>query len=79
MYDADPFLAQKQVEERQAKATRKHEEASRPTTESQDTYKSSGKLSSEHPEVIMASSLRQLVENAIKKVQTILFCIVYVF
>ncbi|PPQ77039.1 hypothetical protein CVT25_014856 [Psilocybe cyanescens] len=67
MYEADPFAAQQAVEERQVKASQRHEESSKSATEKQDDYKSSGRVSSEYPEVIMASSLRELVEDAIKK------------
>ncbi|KAH9486308.1 Putative DEAH-box ATP-dependent helicase [Psilocybe cubensis] len=65
MYEADPFSAQKAVEERQAKASQRDE--SKSVAGRQAESKSSGHISSDYPEVIMASSLRELVEDAIKK------------
>ena len=67
MYDADPFAARQEVNKRQAKAALKHENTG---------AKTGGIISDEFsqiPEVKMASPLRELVENAIKKVRTTLF------
>lgn len=64
MYDADPFAARQEVNERQARATVKHENTG---------ARQSGTISDEFsqiPEVKMATPLRELVENAIKKVRT---------
>ncbi|KAI9060487.1 P-loop containing nucleoside triphosphate hydrolase protein [Trametes sanguinea] len=65
MYEADPFAARKSVEERQEKAAKKKEEASR----SEGSHKVS-QTSSEYahaPEAKMATSLRDFVEDAVKK------------
>jgi ATP-dependent RNA helicase DHX57 len=62
MYDADPFAARQQVNERQAAAARKHDGIGAKTSEPV----SNG--SSQIPEVKMATLLRELVEDAIKKV-----------
>jgi ATP-dependent RNA helicase DHX57 len=62
MYDADPFTARREVNERQATAARKHDSTG---------AKTSGPVSdpfSQIPEVKMATPLRELVEDAIKKV-----------
>lgn len=71
MYDADPFAARREVDERQAKAAKKREEA--------DANRAGSSSSSRHhqtpvsgefaqaPEVRMASSLRDMVEEAVKK------------
>ncbi|KAF8167397.1 P-loop containing nucleoside triphosphate hydrolase protein [Crassisporium funariophilum] len=69
MYEADPFLAQQGVQERQAKADKKRQEASTSNTQNAETTRkasSSSELSGS-PEVRMASSLRELVEDAIKQ------------
>lgn len=61
MYDADPFAARQEVNERQAKAARKQESAG---------AKTSGLISyefSQTPEVKMATPLREFVEDVIKK------------
>ncbi|KAF8560131.1 P-loop containing nucleoside triphosphate hydrolase protein [Imleria badia] len=66
MYDADPFAARKEVEERQAKAAQKKEE--KVAGFQGDTLKSS--ISPEFtraPEVRMSSALRDLVEDTVKK------------
>jgi ATP-dependent RNA helicase DHX57 len=68
MYEADPFAAKKALEERQAKAAKARGE--------QEALQGSGerrpkKVFNEYdkaPEVRMAGSLRELVEDAIKKV-----------
>jgi hypothetical protein len=63
MYDADPFAGRQEVNERQAKAALKHENTGART---------SGPVSNEFsqiPEVKMATTLRELVEDAIKKVR----------
>lgn len=66
MYDADPFAARKEVGERQTKAAQKKEE-NVPGLQ-RDTHKPS--ISPEFtqaPEVRMSSSLRDLVEDTVKK------------
>ena len=67
MYESDPFDAKKEVERRQA-AAQKAREA--PTSGSQlgEIPKPNSKGSSGYPEVVMATSLRELVEDAIKEV-----------
>lgn len=66
MYDADPFAARKEVEERQAKATQKKEE--KVTALQGDTHKSSiAPEFTQAPEVRMSSTLRGLVEDTVKK------------
>ncbi|CAA7264809.1 unnamed protein product [Cyclocybe aegerita] len=67
MYDADPFSAQKMVEERQAKAQQKREEATLAKANPDVPQAGSSTTSSDYPEVIMATSLRELVEDAIKE------------
>jgi ATP-dependent RNA helicase DHX57 len=68
MYDPDPFAARLLVDERRAKAARKREETSLgPSNPSRDTSVSS--QFSQVPEVKMASGLRELVDDAIKKVR----------
>lgn len=72
MYDADPFAARREVEERQAKAAQKKEE--RVAGPQGDTHKSS--ISPEFtqaPEVKMSSTLRELVEDTVKKGRSFLF------
>jgi hypothetical protein len=67
MYDADPFTARREVNERQARASQGTIEA---TQGSPDTHHNTS-VSSDFGqllEVKMASSLRDLVENAVKKV-----------
>lgn len=66
MYDADPFAAQKQVEERQIKAAQVKEQKA--TGPQKDAHESS--ISPDFtrtPEVRMSSGLRDLVEDTIKK------------
>lgn len=76
MYNADPFTARKMVDERQAKAAQRREETSRPEGRGSDAINRSlglGVFSSEFsnaPEVKMASGLREVVEESIKKVRT---------
>ncbi|KAI0640102.1 P-loop containing nucleoside triphosphate hydrolase protein [Trametes polyzona] len=65
MYDADPFAARKTVAERQEKAAKKKEEASRGESSGRG-----GQVSSEYanaPEAKMATTLRDFVEDAVKK------------
>ncbi|OSD00833.1 P-loop containing nucleoside triphosphate hydrolase protein [Trametes coccinea BRFM310] len=65
MYEADPFAARKAVDERQEKAAKKKEEANR----AEGSHKVS-QTSSEFanaPEAKMATSLRDFVEDAVKK------------
>ena len=74
MYEADPFLAQQEVKKRQAKATEKREEASTLGSSTVDVRKSaSSNEFSQSPEVRMATSLRELVEDAIKEASYSLF------
>ncbi|KAL0951656.1 hypothetical protein HGRIS_008336 [Hohenbuehelia grisea] len=66
MYDADPFAAKKEVEARQEQATKRREDSHRAS----DDPRAKSKTSSEFdhaPEVRMASSLRELVEESIKQ------------
>ncbi|KAI0713143.1 P-loop containing nucleoside triphosphate hydrolase protein [Cerioporus squamosus] len=65
MYEADPFAARKAVEERQEKAAKKKEEASRPENVSKEARQSSEFAHA--PEAKMASALRDFVESAIKQ------------
>lgn len=68
MYEADPFAARKAVDERQEKAARKKEEASRPETASREVKQSSEFAHA--PEAKMATALRDFVERAIKQVRS---------
>ena len=74
MYEADPFLAHQEVKKRQAKATEKREEAAISSSSTADVRKTpnSGEYS-QCPEVRMATSLRELVEDAIKEASYSLF------
>lgn len=65
MYDADPFTARKEVDERQAKAAKKKEEASAVGSSSRSQPVSTEFAQS--PEVRMAAGLRDMVEDAVKK------------
>ena len=70
MYDADPFAARRMVDERQAKAAQRREDAARPES-SRSQGSSTTTPSSEFlyaPEVKMATNLRDLVESSVKKV-----------
>jgi hypothetical protein len=68
MYEADPFLAQQEVQKRQAKAAEKREEATASNSSNADMRKpTSSNEFSQSPEVRMATSLRELVEDAIKE------------
>ncbi|KIM88927.1 hypothetical protein PILCRDRAFT_813926 [Piloderma croceum F 1598] len=70
MYQADPFAARKEVDERQARAAHKGRE----TSDSNTADLRSQPVSSEYyyaPEVKMASGLREMVENTIKKASSI--------
>lgn len=67
MYDADPFAARKEVDERQAKAAKKRDEMN--AASSSRNPPTSGEYA-QAPEVKMASGLRELVEDAVKKVWT---------
>ncbi|KAI0778819.1 P-loop containing nucleoside triphosphate hydrolase protein [Trametes elegans] len=65
MYDADPFSARKTVTERQEKAAKKKDDVSRGEGSSKP-----GQVSPEYanaPEAKMATSLREFVEDAVKK------------
>ncbi|TBU62530.1 P-loop containing nucleoside triphosphate hydrolase protein [Dichomitus squalens] len=65
MYEADPFAARKAVNERQEKAAQKKDEFSRPEGSSKPAPQSSDFANA--PEAKMASSLRDFVEDAVKK------------
>ena len=67
MYDADPFAARKEVDERQAKAAQKRQEANEDSATNLRSQLVSGEFS-QAPEVKMANGLRELVEDTIKKV-----------
>ncbi|KIJ21992.1 hypothetical protein PAXINDRAFT_159969 [Paxillus involutus ATCC 200175] len=66
MYEADPFAARREVDERQAKAAQKKEE--RASDHQGDSHKSSVSPEfAQAPEVKMSSGLRDLVEETVKK------------
>lgn len=67
MYEADPFAARKMVDERQAKAAAKREEARKPVGERSDRPSTTSEFTYA-PEVKMATPLRDSVEQSIKKV-----------
>ncbi|KAJ3802281.1 P-loop containing nucleoside triphosphate hydrolase protein [Lentinula aff. detonsa] len=71
MYDADPFAARKQVEERQARAAEKRAQTASNAElgggSRQNTASASGEFS-QAPEVRMAKALRDQVEEAVKQV-----------
>lgn len=69
MYEADPFAAKKAVQERQEKAAKKKEQASNPERDAKPVTHSPEY--SDTPEVKMSSSLRDLVEEAVKKVHAL--------
>jgi len=73
MYDADPFAARKEVDERQARAAEKRAEAAADTSDdSKDTRKGKG-ASNEFAKALpvkMAGSLREMVEELVKQVFT---------
>ncbi|KAI0785417.1 hypothetical protein BC629DRAFT_1593889 [Irpex lacteus] len=64
MYEADPFTARKVVDERQEKAAKKREE---PPSGSRATVAATSPEYAQAPEVKMASSIRETVEESIKK------------
>lgn len=70
MYEADPFAARKAVDERQATATAKQEEASKPVDERTGRSGSSSEFANA-PEVKMSTNLRDSVERSIKKVSNV--------
>jgi ATP-dependent RNA helicase DHX57 len=73
MYDADPFTARKEVDDRQVKAAKKQEEASiQDEPRGKATLGRASHEFSRVPEVKMATSLRELVESAIKQVRIFL-------
>lgn len=73
MYSADPFAAQREVQGRQSKVAAKRE-AENEGTSGDAPSKPSGKNEfTQATEVKMASELRELVEDAIKKVCSKLF------
>ncbi|KAF5352726.1 hypothetical protein D9756_005876 [Leucocoprinus leucothites] len=66
MYAADPFVAFQEVKARQEKAAQRKEAAKNPTND----FRQSSPVSSpfkDSPEVVMATSLREEVEEAIKE------------
>ncbi|KAF9531893.1 P-loop containing nucleoside triphosphate hydrolase protein [Crepidotus variabilis] len=65
MYEPDPFAAKRGVEERQAAAQSAREGAN--SSKEPDRSRPPQNSSSNYPEVIMATSLRELVEDAIKQ------------
>jgi ATP-dependent RNA helicase DHX57 len=65
LYDVDPFAAKKDRDARRV-AGQKIREASN-STDNRNAQTS--KVRADYPEVIMASSLRELVEDAIKQVR----------
>ncbi|KIK99476.1 hypothetical protein PAXRUDRAFT_30490 [Paxillus rubicundulus Ve08.2h10] len=66
MYEADPFAARKEVDERQAKTAQRKEE--KYIDHQGDSHKSSASPEfAQVPEVKMSTSLRNLVEDAVKK------------
>lgn len=67
MYEADPFLAQQEVKKRQAKAAEKREEATSNSSTIDVRKVASSNEFSQSPEVRMATSLRELVEDAVKE------------
>ncbi|OCH95734.1 P-loop containing nucleoside triphosphate hydrolase protein [Obba rivulosa] len=67
MYDTDPFAARKAVEERQAAAAKKRDEAPKEGGGSGSSSSSTSPEFVNAPEAKMASSLRDLVEDCIKK------------
>jgi hypothetical protein len=69
MYAADPFAALQEVKDRQAKAAQRKEVASNPSHNSPHVSSLTGSFK-HSPEVRMASSLREEVEQAIKEVST---------
>jgi ATP-dependent RNA helicase DHX57 len=74
MYEADPFLAHQEVKKRQAKATERREGAATSSSSTVDVRKTaSSNEFSQSLEVRMATSLRELVEDAIKEASYSLF------
>lgn len=66
MYDADPFAARREVDERQAKAAKKKEASNQGEGTSHSISAPSPEFVNA-PEAKMASSLRDFVEDAVKK------------
>ncbi|KAH9948231.1 P-loop containing nucleoside triphosphate hydrolase protein [Amylocystis lapponica] len=66
MYAADPFAARKTVDERQAKTAQKKEGSSREVENARPSAQHSPEFA-DAPEAKMASTLRDLVEDAVKK------------
>ncbi|KAL1739562.1 hypothetical protein HDZ31DRAFT_6217, partial [Schizophyllum fasciatum] len=69
MYSDDPFAAKKEVEERQAKAFERREVATKPANDGGDSHRGGASAIDDTriPEVVMINSLRELVEDAVKK------------
>jgi ATP-dependent RNA helicase DHX57 len=71
MYDQDPFAAAKMVKDRQQKAAQRQEEPKQ-SDRSKPSRSNPGSREFENaPEVKMATSLRELVEDTIKKVHNL--------
>ncbi|OSX67177.1 hypothetical protein POSPLADRAFT_1128023 [Postia placenta MAD-698-R-SB12] len=66
MYEADPFAARKAVEERQTRAAEKRDASAKGTDAPSRNAQTSREFENA-PEAKMASSLRELVEDSIKK------------
>lgn len=73
IYDQDPFAAARMVKDRQQKAVQRQEESKQSNGVRPSGSKSGSREFESAPEVKMATSLRELVEDTIKKVHT--FCI----
>src|SRR5438445_2987348 len=74
MYDADPFSAKKRLE---AQAVARKSRESQASTEDSARHKpSTSTLRSNYPEVLMATSLRELVEDSIKQVHFFYSCLI---
>lgn len=68
MYESDPFAARKAVTERQEKASKKRDESQQGQNAGGGSTSKVSKEFLNAPEVKMATELRELVEDAIKKV-----------
>ena len=68
LYAADPFSARKELEERKARAAQSTNSTFNPGKQRNEVATGSIGI----PEVKMASSIRELVENVVKKVKEII-------
>ena len=68
MYESDPFAARKAVTERQEKASKRRDESQQGQNAGGGSTSKVSKEFLNAPEVKMATELRELVEDAIKKV-----------